>query len=215
MKIMLLLLCLLQNTHILIAESQKQTLFKKFFNSDQIDPRLCAENIFHLLRLWDNSEIDLTEVEVWSISNKGNSYFGLLKYYQNRFVGFQHFPYPENPDYHSNSGGGGWYYHVIVVSDGVVYDTSYKPVPTLLPLKFYILDMFSLQTDIGKAFYERKKYGLKAINDYSVVTYDAYDYLKAKIEKERLADYKKNERMLNEVIDLNVTHLNHPERDLS
>lgn len=203
----LLLVFLLQSAYTLTAESQKQAIFKKFFYSDEIESNLCAENVLNLLRLWNDSGVDLRAAEVWQIKNKGNSYFGLLKYYQNRFVGFQHFPYPENPDYHSNSGGGGWYYHVILVSDGIVYDTSYKPTPTMTPLRVYILDMFSLQIDIGEAFYERKQYGRKAIHNYFVTTYNAADYLTAKREKKSLSDYKKQDDMITNMVNLNDSQL--------
>lgn len=172
-----------------LAQSPKEQSFKDMYFTSQIESRFCGKNSEKLIQKWQDLGLNLENAEIWNVTNVGFQYFGLIKYYQNRWERFYSFPYEGNPDYMAN-GSGGWYFHAFVVSDGFVYDFSYKQQPTITKLNDYILDMFVLKTDTGKYFYEKAKYGLEAIKGYKIEAYPAKEYL----------EQRENNRSTSEVV---------------
>ena len=146
----------------------KESLFAEFYNSDEIDPRKCGVNSIRLVEKWHEHGLDISNTEIWSITNKGFQYFGLVKYYQNRWQPMLVRSIDENGEEYISNDSGGWYFHAFVVDGGKVYDASFHKNPKILPIANYIQDMFVLKHDIGNRFYERRSFGLKVLEDYEV-----------------------------------------------
>jgi hypothetical protein len=163
------------------SSSLKDKVFEDVYYSSEIGERFCGKNSELLVREWERAGIDISKVEIWYVENLKFEYFGMVKYFQNRFSNFIKTPHAGNPKYESN-GSGGWYFHAFVVSDGKVYDSSYKRVATVSTIEEYLLDMFELKTNVGKEFYLKKGFGLKAMQGYGVEAYPAKKYIQFKNE---------------------------------
>jgi hypothetical protein len=162
-------------------ETLKNKIFEDVYYSNEIGDRFCGKNSELLVREWERAGIDISKVEIWHVDNQKFGYFGMIKYYQNRFETFFSHPYPGDSNYTSN-GSGGWFFHAFVVSDGKVYDSSYKRVATVSSIKNYLLDMFELKTDIGTEFYLRQGFGVEAMQGYAVEAYPAKKYIQFRDE---------------------------------
>lgn len=173
MKTLIMLTLISASSFALTLEDK---VFYQVFNSDEIGERFCGRNSELLVREWQRAGVDISKTEIWNVENKKFEYFGLVKYYQNRFTNFVSAPYKDNPHYSTNDSGG-WHFHAFVVHNGKVYDSSYKREPTVIKLKDYILDMFNIKTSIGKHFYLKKDYGLEIMKGYFVEAYPAKQYL--------------------------------------
>jgi hypothetical protein len=167
----------------------KKEIFEQTYFRQIIRDARCFENSRILLQEWQKAGIDISNAQIWYIENKGFNYFGLVKYYQNRWGGW--YPSPQDPEYLTNTNGG-WYYHAIVVSDGLVYDASYKQDPTVVSLLKYINDMFTLKHDItepGKNYgWLKRSLGIKMIEKYKVTGYRGDKLLHAQQNKLALKD---------------------------
>ncbi|MBL7665199.1 MAG: hypothetical protein JNM93_08700 [Bacteriovoracaceae bacterium] len=171
----------------LFAQEREFEIFKKNWENPDIQSSYCGNNSQLFIKWLDESKIDLSNTQLWQITNKGFDYFGLVKYYQNRWGGSV--PSPLDPTYITN-GSGGWHYHAFVVHNGMVYDYSYKKEPTVVPLKDYLTDMFTLRHDVGDMFWENKAESIAMTKKYEVVGLNAYDILKASKEKLKLSDFE-------------------------
>jgi hypothetical protein len=175
----IILLFFIFSSHVLLAQSKKEKIFNQLYHSDLIDSRFCGKNSELLVRTWEEQGLDISKAEIWHIESYAGNYFGLIKYYQNRWAYFREAPYPGNPNYAANTSGG-WYFHVFVVDNGKVYDLSYAQEPKVVPLDEYIMDMFVLKTDIGNASFDKVEFGLESITGYKIKAFDGIEFLDAK-----------------------------------
>lgn len=167
MKKLICTLLLIWLTNTFSFGQNKKEIFEEFYYSSEVEERFCQKNSVKLIQRWSELGLDTSKSEVWMVKSKSMDYFGLVKYYQNRFSNFISYPSDKDPNYTAN-GSGGWHYHAFVVDNGLVYDSSYRQQPLVTTIQNYILDMFVLKHDVGKMFWEKRSEGFKMIKKYTL-----------------------------------------------
>ncbi len=167
--------------------SIESELFEKNWENPLIESRYCGRNSMNFIKWLHEAGVELEKTQIWQVTNQGFSYFGLVKYYQNRWSGF--IPSNIDPNYLTNTSGG-WHYHAFVVHQGNVYDFSYKEKPTIIPLKEYLHDMFTVRYDLGKENWLKRKYSLELVKKYQIIAVNGLDVIKAIKSDQKLSPYE-------------------------
>lgn len=165
----------------------KEEVFKNVYQSSQIDSRKCGQNSILLIKEWKKHGLDISKSEIWSVTNKGFNYFGLVKYYQNRWSSLEIRSTSANGEVYRTNGTGGWYFHAFVVDEGKVYDASFYDSPRVLPLNEYINEMFILKHDIGTNYWEKRQRSLEMVKKYAVDSVDGESAIREDVPYEKVS----------------------------
>ncbi len=157
------------------AESQSEIsrIFAESYHSPEIyEERQCGSNIRRLLGRLPESE--LAGAKVLGITNKGFTYFGLVRALHTRDTDREGNPRTTDKN---------WHHHVVLEKDGRIFDFDYGTEALTPTVKEYCDTMFFSDTKV-KA--EKKK------TDYELQVIDAREYLHQKEDSSttiRLGEY--------------------------
>lgn len=181
-----------------INKSSAQEIQKKIFNknyySSQIKKSMCGPNIKIFLEILNLKKIDIRDVDVIILRNKGYHYTGLVKAYQTRWGSLT--KSPEEPSYSARLNG--WHHHVFAVYKGLVFDFSFNTTPSVLSFKEYLEEMYIPKYTIP-TFGPYQPYtptkAFEALNGYKINVVNGIDYIKgsydlSKLKEENLLDYR-------------------------
>ena len=132
-------------------------------------PGGCGNNILRLIQKAEEARIPLKDAQVIVLENEGGSVFGMLNVESARD---ERWPGEKN-----------WYFHVILVHGGLVYDFDYTNDPVVDTVESYLERMFlHEERRPPDGFLVGREHKL---NEYSVRSVSARDYLRARTRNEK------------------------------
>lgn len=135
----------------------------KIYNFDQSD---CGGNVIRFAKLAQSLKIDLTNVQIAKIVDKGLSSLSGAHPYVAREEGDIFRPTPATRP-HFEVGECEWFHHAILIADGLVIDFDYTNEARLVPLKDYFFHMF-----LAPEYQKDAKKARQYLGAYSIKSYD-------------------------------------------
>lgn len=141
-------------------EKQWVSLFTSTYFSESVyEENRCGDNIRRFLRLGRSQGLNLNQVEVIEIVNKGISNFGM--------VGAQNVRGQDKIDPSAN-----WFHHVIFKVGNTILDYDFTRKPTPTSVKSYFESMY-----MTARMRKDKAYCLQEIGDYELTIYSGSEHL--------------------------------------
>lgn len=98
-------------------------------------------NIMRFIQLARSIKIDLSNMQILGIEDKGMNSLEGAHPYVGREEGNGIQPTPTAPPFR-HTGSAEWFHHYVLYVDGYVIDFDYTNKPTVVPLRYYMFHMF-------------------------------------------------------------------------